>query len=42
MEKTLLTKVKKYIDDNLNPAKVNVIDSTEENFTHPMSIQEMN
>ena len=39
--KTLLKKVKKYIDDNLNPAKVNVIDPTKDNFTQPLSIQEI-
>ena len=35
--KTLLKKVKNYIDDNLNPAKVNVIDPTKDNFTQPLS-----
>ena len=39
--KTLLKKVKKYIDDNLNPAKVNVIDPTKDNFTQSLSIQEI-
>ena len=39
--KTLLKKVKKYIDDNLNPAKVNVIDPTKDNFTQPLSIQKI-
>ena len=39
--KTLLKKVRKYIDDNLNPAKVNVIDPTKDNFTHSFSIQEI-
>ena len=39
--KTLLKKVKKYTDDNLNPAKVNVIDPTKNNFTKPFSIQEI-
>ena len=39
--KTLLKKVKKYIDDNLNPAKVNVIDPTKDNFTQPLSKQEI-
>ena len=38
---TLLKKVKKYFDDNLNPAKVNVIDPTKDNFTQPLSIQEI-
>ena len=31
--KTLLKKVKKYTDDNLNPAKVNVINPTKDSFT---------
>ena len=39
--KTLLKKVRKYIDDNLNPAKVNAIDTTKDNFTQPLSIQEI-
>ena len=39
--KTLLKKVKKSIDDNLNPAKLNVIDPTKDNFTQPSSIQEI-
>ena len=39
--KTLLKKVKEYIDDNLNPAKLNVIDPTKDNFTQPSSIQEI-
>ena len=39
--KILLTKVKKYIDANLNPAKVNVIDPTKDNFTQPLGIQEI-
>ena len=38
--KALLKKVKKYID-NPNPAKVNVIDPTKDNFTQPLSIQEI-
>ena len=37
----MLKKVRKYIDDNLNPAKVNVIDPTKDNFTQPLSIQEI-
>ena len=39
--KTLLKEVKKYIDDDLNPAKVNVIDPTKDNFTQRLSIQEI-
>ena len=39
--KALLKKVKKYIDDNPNPAKVNVIDPTKDNFTQPLRIQEI-
>ena len=39
--KTLLKKVKKYIDDNLNPPKVNVIDPTTDSFTQPLRIQEI-
>ena len=39
--KTVLEKVKIYIDDNLNPAKVNVVDPTRDNFTQQLSIQEI-
>ena len=39
--KTLLNKVKKHIDGDLSPAKVNVIDPTKDNFTQPLSIQEI-
>ena len=39
--KALLKKAKKYTDDNPNPAKVNVIDPTKDNFTQPLSIQEI-
>ena len=35
----LLKKVKDYIDVNLNPAKVNVIDPTKVNFTQPLGVQ---
>ena len=41
MENTLLRHVKSYIDDNLNPAKVNVNDATKDNFTQPLSIKEI-
>ena len=37
----MLRKVKNYIDDDLNPAKVNVIDPTKNNFTQPLSIEEI-
>ena len=33
MNNTLLRRVKSYIDYNLYPAKVNVIDPTKDNFT---------
>ena len=39
--KTLLKKVKKYIDDNLNSVKVNVIDPTKDKFTQLLSIQDI-
>ena len=38
---TLLRQVKSYIDKNLNPEKVNVIDPTKDNFTQPLSVQEI-
>ena len=38
---TLLKQVKNYIYNNLNPAKVNVIDPTKENFTQPLSFKEI-
>ena len=38
---SLLKQVKSYIDNNLNPAKVNVIDLTKDNFTQPLSIKEI-
>ena len=37
----MLGKVKDYIDDNLNPSKVNVVDPTKDNFTQPLTIQEI-
>ena len=37
----LLIQVKSYIDNNLYPAKVNVIDSTKDNFTQPLSVKEI-
>ena len=39
--KAVLGKVKNYIDDNLNHAKVNVVDRTKDNFTPPLNIQEI-
>ena len=36
-----LKQVKSYIDDNLNPAKVNVIDSIKNNFTQPLTMKEI-
>ena len=36
---TLLKQFKSYIDNNLNPAKVNVIDPTKDNFTQQMSVK---
>ena len=37
----MLRSVKSYIYGNLNPTKVNVIDSTKDNFTQPLSVQEI-
>ena len=34
-------KVISYIDDNLNPSKVNVVDPTKDNFTQSLNIQEI-
>ena len=36
----ILIQVKSYIDNNLNPPKVNVIDPTKDNFTQLLSIKE--
>ena len=41
MEKCVTKEVKSYIDNNLNPAKVNMIDPTEGSFTEPLSIKEI-
>ena len=38
---TLLSQVKSYIDNNLYPAKVNVIGPTKDNFTQPLSVKEI-
>ena len=38
---TLLRQVKNYIDNNLNLAKVNVIDPTKDNYTQPLCISEI-
>ena len=37
----MLGKVKNYIDDNLNPSKVNVVGPIKDNFTQPLNIQEI-
>ena len=37
----MLGKVKNYIDDNLNPSKVNVVGPTKDNFTQPLNIQKI-
>ena len=39
--KSLLEKVKKYIDAELNPVKVNVIDPQKENYKPPPTIDEI-
>ena len=36
-----LGKVISYIDDNLNPSKVNVVDPTKDYFTQSLNIQEI-
>ena len=33
--------VRSCIDNNLNPVKINVIDSDKDNFTQPLSIKEI-
>ena len=38
---TLLSQIKRYIGNNLNPAKVNVIDPTKDNFTQPLNVKEI-
>ena len=38
---TLLSQVKSYIDNNLYPAKVNVINPTKDNFTQPLRVKEI-
>ena len=37
----LLRQVKSCIYNNLNPAKINVIDPTKDNFTEPLTIKEI-
>ena len=37
----LLKQVRSYVDNNLNPAKVNVIDPTDDIFTQQLSIKEI-
>ena len=39
---TLLSQVKRYINNNPCPAKVNVIDPIKDNFTQPLSVKEPN
>ena len=39
--KNTLKQVRSYIDNHLNTAKVNVIDPTKDNFTQPLSVQEV-
>ena len=41
MKRYLLKQVKCYIDNNLNSAKTNLIDSTKYNFTQPLSVKEI-
>ena len=41
MENYINKQVKNYINDNLNPAKVNVIDPTKYNYTQQLSISEI-
>ena len=41
MENTLLTQVESYIDNNLYPAKLNVVDPTKDDFTQPLGIKEV-
>ena len=41
MEKYITKLVKRYIDNNLNPAKVNVTGSKQRNFTEPLSTKEI-
>ena len=38
---SLLRQMKSYIDNNLNPMKVNVIDPSKDNFTQPLSVKEI-
>lgn len=38
---TLLKQVKSYFDNNPNPAKVNVTDSTKDNFAHSLIVKEI-
>ena len=38
---TLIRQVKNYVDDYLNPGKINVIYPTKDNFTQPLSVKEI-
>ena len=40
-EKYSIEEIKIYIDNNLNPTKVNVIEPTKDNFTQPLTIKEI-
>ena len=35
----LLRRVKSFVDNNPNPAKINVIDPTKDNITQPLTIK---
>ena len=37
----ILKEVKRYIDNNFNPEKLNVIDPTKDIFTQPLSVREI-
>ena len=41
IKKKSIKQVNSYIENNLNPAKLNVIDPTKDNFTQPMSVEEI-
>ena len=41
IKKKGIKQVNSYIENNLNPAKLNVIDPTKDNFTQPMSVEEI-
>ena len=37
----ILKEVKRYINNNFNPGKLNVIDPTKDIFTQPLSVKEI-